>query len=591
MGTEPAARAGAVADTGAQASRRTGPDWLRLALAVTPTLARLHEVRRDLQGLTDPFQFARGALARLQVSLELREEDLAHIPAQGAAVITANHPYGALDGLAAIEIIGRRRRDLRVLANRELTALSGLGALMIPVDPFGGAAATRANLSGLRRALRWLSGGGVLLAFPAGEVSAFEVRTLQVSDRAWSAGLARLVRLSGAAVVPMHLAGGNSPLFHLAGLLHPRLRTLLLAHELGNKLGARVGVRIGTPLPLARSGACRDDAALALQLRLRTHLLASAVPPAAHGPPRSAAGAPLAAAVEPAALQAEIEALPQESLLLSAGAQRVYCAPATALPGVLRELGRLRERSFRAAGEGTGAASDLDAFDAHYEHLFLWNEATRELVGAYRLAQIAEVLRRYGREGLYTATLFEYHELFFRLLGPALELGRSFVRPEYQKSFAPLQLLWRGIGEYLGRHPRCCKLLGAVSISNDYQPLSRQLLVSFLRERRFDALAPALVRPRAPFPRQASLRSLARAGDLGSLSGLIAGLEPDGKGAPVLLRQYLKLGARALGFSVDARFGDALDCLMLVDLRRTAPRLLRPYLSARARARVSQARR
>ncbi|MBV9345709.1 MAG: hypothetical protein JOZ03_12050, partial [Gammaproteobacteria bacterium] len=120
MGTEPAARAAAVADTGAQASRRTGPDWLRLALAVTPTLARLHEVRRDLQGLTDPFQFARGALARLQVSLEFREEDLAHIPAQGAAVITANHPYGALDGLAAIEIIGRRRRDLRVLANREL---------------------------------------------------------------------------------------------------------------------------------------------------------------------------------------------------------------------------------------------------------------------------------------------------------------------------------------------------------------------------------------------------------------------------------------------------------------------------------------
>ena len=209
----------------------------------------------------------------------------------------------------------------------------------------------------------------------------------------------------------------------------------------------------------------------------------------------------------------------------------------------------------------------------------------REIVGAYRLGRTDVIGRRLGKAGLYTSTLFEYHDLFFKLLGPALELGRSFVRAEQQKSFAPLMLLWRGIGEYVGRHPEYCKLLGPVSISNDYTPLSQTLLVRFLRQRNFDLLAPAMVRPRRPFRGQFSLRSLVgslQPDDLDALSALLAGLEPDGKGTPVLLRQYLKLGGRVLGFNIDPDFGNALDCLVLVDLRKTEPRVLQKYMSEEA---------
>jgi hypothetical protein len=279
--------------------------------------------------------------------------------------------------------------------------------------------------------------------------------------------------------------------------------------------------------------------------------------------------------------------------LVTAGRVTVYCAPAALIPHTLRELGRLRELTFRAAGEGTGRSADIDLFDDYYDHLFAWNADKQEIVGAYRIGRTDVILRRFGRRGLYTSTLFEYSELFLKLLGPALELGRSFVRAEYQNGFSSLMLLWKGIAEYVGRHPEYCKLIGPVSISNDYRPLSRELFVGFLRERKFGLLAPTLVRAKRPFRGRFSLRSLGggRSWDFEALSALVAGLEPDGKGTPVLLRQYLKLGGRMLGFNIDPEFGNALDCLVLVDLRKTDPRVLQKYMSGPAWERFSEAHR
>jgi putative hemolysin len=561
---------------------RRGIDWLRLVRLASPGIARLYRLRDQARAFADPFDVARATLAGLEVNLALSAADEARIPASGPLIITANHPFGGLDGIAAIDTIGRRRRDLRLLANPGLAAVEALAALVIPVDPFGGAAATRANGKGMREALRWVRSGGVLLIFPAGEVSNLDLRARRITDRAWNPTAARLIRLAGAAVTPMYFHGANSALFQLAGIVHPRLRTLLLPRELSNKVGARVVVRIGESLPAAKLAACKDDTELAAQLRLRTYLLAA--PEATATEPCAAPRrlVPLTAPVEPRVLAREIDSLPPAALLVSSKELRVYCAAAAQLPATLRELGRLREDTFRAVGEGTGRAADIDAFDDYYEHLFIWNAAAREIVGAYRLGRTDLISQRCGKRGLYTATLFEYHDLFFKLLGPALELGRSFVRAEYQKSFAPLRLLWRGIGEYVGRHPEYCKLLGPVSISNDYCRLSQALVVQFLRRRNFERLAPTLVRARQPFRRPLSLRTLGGAAqphDLDGLSALVAGVEPDGKGTPVLLRQYLKLGGRVLGFNIDPDFGHSIDCLLLVDLRRTDPRVLQKYMS------------
>lgn len=589
----------------AQAGRK---DWTRLVLMAAPGLARLYRLREQVAHVQDPFAISQITLSELKVSLHLAPGEVEHIPATGPAVITANHPFGGLDGLIAISTVSRRRPDLRVLANPELARLPGIGSLIIPVDPFGGSHATRANVTGMRKAVRWIQDGGVLLMFPAGEVSHLNFRTWSVTDPPWSVTAARLVRLSKAPVIPMYFAGSNSTLFQIAGMVHPRLRTLLLPRELGNKVGAQVQVHVGAPLTPAKLKAFETDEQLAAQLRLKTYLLGDLPPakgdPAGRTEPTGSVEGgtkevrslePIADPISPDTLAQEIAALPPEMLLVNLGKLHVYCAPTALIPWTLQELGRLREITFRAVGEGTGRSADIDVFDDYYEHLFIWSTETREIIGAYRLGRTDEISRRFGKRGLYTSTLFDYNDLVLKLLGPAIELGRSFVRAEHQKSFVSLRLLWKGIGEYVGRHPRYCRLIGAVSISNDYRPESRELLVGFLREWNFNPLAPTFVRPKRPFRGRFSLRSLGgnawTLADIETLSTVVADLEPDGKGAPVLLRQYLKLGGRMLGFNVDPEFGNALDCLVLVDLRKTNPRVLQKYMSPEAWERFSRSHR
>jgi len=289
----------------------------------------------------------------------------------------------------------------------------------------------------------------------------------------------------------------------------------------------------------------------------------------------------IVAAIPTSLLKAEVEALPPEQTLVCSGHFRVQYARATQIPWCLQELGRLREISFRAAGEGTGRASDIDLFDAHYLHLFVWDTQALAIVGAYRLGLTDEILSRYGRRGLYTQSLFKYSARALQAINPAIELGRSFVRSEYQRSYAPLMLLWRGIGRFVERDPRYAILFGAVSISNSYDPASRRLIVEYLKANTVEAELARHVKSRRQFTHH-RIRSgeIARLKDIDELSQLVARIEPDAKGVPVLLRQYLKLGGRLLGFSSDTQFSNTLDGLMRVDLRHSDPRVLDRYMGA-----------
>ena len=285
---------------------------------------------------------------------------------------------------------------------------------------------------------------------------------------------------------------------------------------------------------------------------------------------------PIASPQFPEFLAREIERLPGDRKLLENGPFDAYLASAREIPVVLFEIGRLREEAFRAVGEGTSRAVDLDAFDAHYFHLFLWDREKRAVAGAYRLGLVDAILATRGADGLYTSTLFTYRPELLAHLSPALELGRSFVRLEYQKTYSALLLLWKGIGEFLARNPRYRRLLGAVSISADYDERSRRLMVDVLR--RHYRLLPwsSQVRPRRP-PRLGGLES-ATDPDLDELDRRVTEIEDGARGVPVLLRQYLKLGGKVLGFNVDPSFANALDGLMVVDLVATDPRLLERYL-------------
>jgi putative hemolysin len=508
--------------------------------------------------------FGAAALDVLNINAECAPEMEAAIPSSGSLIVAANHPHGALDGLLLLDVIGRVRGDVRLLANHLLARVTELRDLCFFVDPFERTGAAERSLAGLRGAHLWLRQGGALIVFPAGEVAHQLGADGGLIDPAWRTTVGRLAIATGARVVPTWIGGGNGRMFRAVGRLHPMLRTVMLPRELLKMRNRSVRVKCGAAMTLRGSGD-RPGAAAA------TRLIREAVE-------RAGAGVPDVQAQLREALAAEVAHLPAAATLVDGGHLQVYCARAEAIPGVLQEIGRLREVSYRAVGEGTGRAVDLDRFDEHYLHLFLWNREQREVVGAYRLAPVDGVTATMGVEGLYTRTLFQYDRGLLDRLPPALELGRSFVRPEYQRSHAALLLLWKGVCAFVSRHPRYRMLFGVVSISARYNDRTRALLTAFLEQNHRDQTLAQLVTATTPYaparPQPDEVASVPRT--IEDADALVARLGGNG-GMPVLLRHYLKLNARCLGFNLDPTFADALDALMAVDLTAVDPRLLRRY--------------
>ncbi|PYY15677.1 MAG: hypothetical protein DMG61_06450 [Acidobacteria bacterium] len=706
---------------GAGGARRSLPHEKTLFASFNPILAKLlslDKVRELYESTREPdgTNIFNRLLKKMNVACLVSDSDLARVPAAGACVVVANHPFGILDGILLGALLLRVRPDVKILTNYILTGVPELDEYCIPLDPFGGRqqsargtqqsatvtatptatptpargraavlANSDVNQRGLRGAKDWLNSGGMLLIFPAGEVAHLHPKRLAkgVTDPEWNTTAFRLARSTGASALPVFIDGRNSAAFQLMGFVHPRLRTARLAKEFLRKRGAKVEVRIGNKLPASggsllakpkgRDAACcvsamepgnalqlrsplqpggdaaccvsttnREDQSLASPeaggrkpaapvsqaasseqpaasvgtefLRWKTYLLANraaksraTAPKRAPEDPKTASlpflpaaklpliplfSAPeaLADAVPTVQLEREIALLPSSACLESGEEYGVYCANAREIPHILREIGRLRELSFRAEDEGTGKSVDLDRYDDYYTHLFVWNKPQKEIVGAYRLAPTVDILRKFGVSGLYTNTLFRFKDDFFELLGPAVELGRSFVRPEYQRQYAPLLLLWKAIGRYVALNPAHPVLFGAVSISNSYAPASRTLMYQFFQAQFATHPLAAMVQPRRAF-RSARLKHwdisafnrLVR--DPEELSGSISEFEFDGKGIPVLLKQYLKMGGEVLAFNVDGRFSDTLDGLIVVDLRNSDRKSLQKYLGSEGSAR------
>jgi putative hemolysin len=532
-------------------------------------------------------------LAEMNVRLDVQPADVERIPLKGPLVAVANHPFGVLDGAALAVLLSRARPDVKILTNSLLEGIPELHEHCIFVDPFDTSSSADKNVKPLKQALQWLRQGGALAVFPAGEVSQWNVREAQVTDPAWSTVAARLVRKTGASALPVYFCGHNSVTFQLLGLINPRFRTLFLLQEFLQQRGKDVEVRIGGAIPAELIANLDSDEEATEYLRLRTYLLSyrGRRPISLPNKMRSALPRkpqePIAPEVPSRFVVNDIAALPAERLLVENADFAVYAARASELPHLLEELGRLREVTFRAAGEGTGRSADIDRFDAYYWHLLLWNKEKQELAGAYRAGNTDEIIRAHGIKGLYTNTVFRYDEQLFLKIGSALELGRSFVRPEYQRQYAPLLLLWKGIARFVAAHPETPVLFGAVSISNEYSSLSREMIVRYFEQRRvkdedgreFADLIHARTPFRAPKLRRWDCGAICSAlRDLDELAEPISDVEEDGKGLPILLKQYAKVGGRLVGFNLDRKFSDVMDGLVIVDLRQTDASVLERYM-------------
>ena len=547
-------------------------------------LAHLGRLYRGTPPGCEGYDFLVWGLATLGIRAAAADGDLDRVPETGPAVVVANHPFGGVEGMVLGRLLMTRRRDVKFLANYFLGRIPELRDLFLLVDPFDRPGSVRKNLATLREALRWVADGGLLVVFPAGEVAHLSLRQRRIQDPPWNPAVAGIIRRAGCPVLPVYFGGRNSALFQAVGLVHPLLRTALLARELLGRRGTTIEARIGSPIPFRQLDAHSGGAELVDYLRCRTYIL-SERPSAGSAPiqprltPRAAK--PIVPPTPAQALENELGRLPREQILVEGDDQAVWVAEADQIPKLLREIGRLREATFREVGEGTGREVDLDVFDPSYRHLFIWSRADRQIVGAYRLGMTDELLRAKGTAGLYTSTLFDFKPRLFDSMGPALEMGRSFIRSEYQKSYAGLMLLWKGIGRFVIQHPRYATLFGPVSISATYQSASQRLIVAFLEQNKYAHPWSKWVHPHAPpvAGRRGSYPlSPANLENLDDVSSFIAEIEADQKGVPILLKQYLKLGGRLLGFNVDPEFSNVLDVLIMVDLRRTERKILQRYM-------------
>ncbi len=570
-----------------------------------PELNRLY-TEKVLESNED-LSIGRRFLEAFESGYLVSDEELARIPTSGPLVVVANHPFGGIDAAILDDLVTRVRPDVRFIANSILATVPAIKDRFFPVDPFGGPGAARRNAASIRKAMDWLREGKALGVFPAGEVSSVRWGRWTPTDIDWNPIIAKMIKQTGAAAIPVFFEGSNSAMFHAAGLVSPRLRTLLLGRELLAARRRRVRVAVGSPIPVDQLDRFPTPEDLISFLRIRTFVLRSrlereeplvddrvrasvrTVPTHARAQPIRMEPVSTVPAHPPHKLASEILALPPEQIIVKRGDQRVVWAEADQIPKVLDEIGRLREISFRAAGEGTGRSSDLDRYDEWYLHLIHWNEATNEVVGSYRLGQTDRILHERGIDGLYTRTLFHYDSGLLHELGPSLEMGRSFIRPEYQRRSEPLMMLWKGIGRYVAKHPRYRNLFGPVSISADYHATSTRLLTTFLATAGRLSDLHELVRPRKPFrtakPKDWDPASIAAMHSLDDVDELVQEIERGERAVPVLVKQYLKLGGVFLGFNVDPEFSDVVDGLVLVDLLKMNRRLTRFYFTEEGAAR------
>jgi putative hemolysin len=525
-------------------------------------------------------------------------EDLAKIPKEGPFIVVSNHPLGAIDGVLMIKIIMEIRPDFKVMGNFLLEKIVPMQPYVISVNPFEGRKEVYRSATGMRGALEHLQNGGCLGIFPAGEVSNTNNKYGEILDKKWETTALKLIKRAKVPVVPMYFHAKNSRLFYRASKLHPNLQTLLLPAEMMNKREKPIRIRIGKAASLKVLDEYEDIEEFGQFLRKKVYRLKSyydkrkslpdllKIPNLALKFPALKSANVIQNIIEetPAAdLIGDVKNLKeQDKMLFSNGNYEIYFAKYEDIPFIMREIGRQRELTFRAIGEGSNLPFDLDKYDQYYHHLFLWDSAAQKLVGAYRMGLGSEIMKKYGVDGFYTSSLFEFDlelQPFFRKV---IEMGRAYITTEYQQKPLPLFLLWRGIVHVCLRNPEHKFLMGGVSISDKFSEFSKSLMIEFIRSNYYNAAVAQYVHPKNEFKVQLKERDKNLffediASDLNKLDKIIDDLEPEMR-LPVLIKKYIKQNAKVIAFNVDPTFNDAIDGLMYLRISDLPESTIKPVL-------------
>jgi len=561
--------------------------WLLMKILKISTMNKIYDRNKHLNDLP----FLNSILDEFQIKFEIPEEDLKRLPKTGAYITISNHPLGGIDGILLLKLMVEREPNFKIIANFLLHRIVPLQPYVMPVNPFENHKDAKSSVSGIKDALRHLSDGKPLGIFPAGEVSTYKDGKLMV-DRPWEEGAIKLIKKAKVPVVPIYFHAKNSRLFYWLSQMSDTLRTAKLPSELLTQKNRVIKVRIGKPIMVAEQNEYETTEDFGEFLRRKTYMLANPFEKETKlidtsnlnlklnnkGPKQ------IAGPANGDKILAEIERLRKgDSRLLQSKNYEVFFASADKIPAVLYELGRLREITFREVGEGTNESLDIDQYDKYYHHMFLWDDNTKQVAGAYRMGLGSEIYKKYGIDGFYLHDLFRFEPELYDMMSKSIEMGRAFIIKDYQQKPMPLFLLWKGVVHLTLHYPEHKFLIGGVSISNQFSDFSKSLMIEFMKSHYYDPYIAQYVHPKKEY--KVKLKDADKdfvfeeaEADLNKFDKFIEEVEPGNLRLPVLIKKYIKQNARVIAFNVDPLFNNAIDGLMYIRIADLPESTVKPVM-------------
>lgn len=563
--------------------------WILMKVTRISSINTFYDSIQHLEGKA----YADAILAHFEIDYEISEEEFKRLPKEGAYVTISNHPLGAIDGIILLKLMAEQRSDFKIMANFLLQRMVPMVPYIIPVNPFESHKNAKSSIAGFKSALQHLKDGHPLGIFPAGEVSTHKDGKLIV-DRPWEEAALKLIRKAQVPVVPIYFHARNSGLFYRLAKLHDVFRTAKIPSEVFTQKNRPIKIRIGHPIAVKTQNEQVTLEEYTDLLRRKTYMLSNAyekerlterireqIPTSLKIPkaPRK-----IASAIRPELMEEEIVKLREkECRLLQSKNYEVFLATEKDMPFILQEIGRQREVTFRAIGEGTNNAIDLDKFDAYYHHLFLWDDIEKAIVGAYRMGLGSEIYATYGIDGFYLQDLFRVEPELYPMMSHSIEMGRAYIIKEYQQKPMPLFLLWKGIVHTTLRFPEHKYLIGGVSISNQFSNFSKSLMIEFMKSHYWDPYVAQYIHPKKEF--KVKLKDADKEfvfdetqADLNKFDRLIDEVEPGSLRLPVLIKKYIKQNAKVVAFNVDPLFNNSVDGLMYIKIADLPESTVKPVM-------------
>ncbi len=558
--------------------------WLLMKILKISNLNAIYDRNKHLKDV----EFLNAILDEFQIKFEIPEEDLKRLPKEGAYITISNHPLGGIDGILLLKLMLEREPNFKIIANFLLHRIDPMKPYIMPVNPFETHKDAKSSVVGIKETLRHLSDGKPLGMFPAGEVSTYIDGKLIV-DRDWEEGAIKVIRKAQVPVVPIYFHAKNSRLFYFLSRINDTFRTAKLPSELFSQKDRVIKVRIGKPISVAEQNEHATIQDYSRFLRKKTYMLANPFEKESSfltTPNLKIPKSPkqIATPANQDKMLKEVEALRKtECRLLQSKNYEVFFADAAQIPNLLHEIGRLREVTFREVGEGTNESIDLDKYDRYYRHMFLWDDESKQIAGAYRMGLGSEIFSKYGIDGFYLQELFRFEPELFDMMSKSIEMGRAFISKEYQQKPMPLFLLWKGIVHTTLRYPEHKFLIGGVSISNQFSDFSKSLMIEFMKSHYYDPYVAQYVYPRKEY--KVKLKDADKdfifdeaESDLNRFDKIIDELEPGTLRLPVLIKKYIKQNAKVVAFNVDPLFNNAVDGLMYIRIADIPESTMKPVM-------------